>query len=352
MSLRLASLLLGLALLLGGCSAPPDGQQRQFLAMGTLVEVTLFDIDPPRARRLLDEVEAEFQRLHHDWHAWEESPLVGLNRALAGGETVEVPAVLQPLLAPAIRLSAQSDGLFNPAIGRLIALWGFQADEPARRLPDPARIAAEVAARPRMSDLILEGNRIRSRNPAVQLDFGGFAKGYAVDLVVEQLRRRGVRNAIVNAGGDLRAIGRHGERPWRIGIRDPQRPGGVLARIELGGDESVFTSGDYERYFEIDGRRYHHIIDPRSGWPAEGARSVTVIHPQAATADAAATALLIADAADWPRIARQMGIRYVLRVEPDGSVEMNPAMATRVQFMRQPPPEIRLTAALTPETAP
>jgi len=324
-------------LLLAACARAAGPVQRSFFAMGTLVEVTLYDVPQERAERLLDDIEADFQRMHHEWHAWEEGPLVHVNRAIAQGRSVEIPAVIAPLLPPAIRLSEASNHLFNPAIGRLIALWGFQSDEPARQPPDPADIERLVRANPRMTDLVIEDGRLRSRNPMVQLDFGGFAKGWAIDRVIEKLRAAGVENAIVNAGGDLRAIGRHGNRPWRVGVRHPRRKDALLAVLEVQGDESVFTSGDYERYFEYQGRRYHHIIDPRTGWPAEGAASVTLIHREAATADAAATALLIAHEDEWREIARRMGIDQVLRVEQDGRIVMTPAMARRARLLgRQP----------------
>jgi len=231
---------------------------------------------------------------------------------------------------------------------RLIALWGFHDENFEPRLPDPQAIRALVAANPRMTDLELDGNRVRSRNPAVQLDFGGFAKGYTVDEVIEALRRGGAEHAVVNAGGDLRAIGRHGDRPWRIGIRHP-RADGVLGMIEVSGDESVFTSGDYERYFIWEGRRYHHIIDPRTGYPATGSRSVTVIDSDATTADAAATALFIAGPEGWYEIAKRMGLGYVLLVDSEGVMHMNPAMQSRIELLDDSY-RIKLSPPLTPRT--
>ena len=190
-----------------------------------------------------------------------------------------------------------------------------------------------------MTDLELQDGRARTDNPRLQLDLGAFAKGVAVDRAIAALRAAGIDNAIVNAGGDLRAIGAR-ERPWRIGIRHPRAPG-VLASIETRGDESIFTSGDYERYFEAEGTRYHHIIDPRSGYPARGTASLTVIHTEAATADAAATALFVAGDA-WPRTAADMGINRVMRVRADGTVEMTPAMAGRIRFETETEPAVML----------
>lgn len=338
--------LLGLivaSLLAPGCARQTDAvQEQQFVAFGTLVDVSVYGVDAGLAQRAFADLEQHFAQWHRDWHAWEPGPLVELNAALASEGEAEVPAVILPLIAPAQDLSARSGGLFNPAIGGLLALWGFQSDELPQAPPAAAAIEAELAGHPRMSDLRLEGSRLTTANRAVKLDFGAFAKGVAVDRAIDHLRGLGIDNAIVNAGGDLRAIGRRGGRPWRIGVRNPRGPG-VLAVIETRGDESVFTSGDYERGFDFRGRHYHHVLDPRTGYPAEGARSVTVIHTDAATADAAATALLVAGASDWPKVARDLQLRWVMLVDGEGVIHMTPAMAARVHIELDPPPLIRLS---------
>ena len=120
----------------------------------------------------------------------------------------------------------------------------------------------------------------------------------------------------------------------------------MLASLEVQGDESVFTSGDYERYYEYQGKRYHHILDPRTGYPSQGATSVTVIHDNGAEADAAATALMVAGPKDWYEVARHMGIKYVMLVDDEGVVHMNPAMAARVHFEGAQPPKVILSREL------
>lgn len=333
-----ALLVLGL---LTACSpAPEPVSSQQFLAFGTLVEVTLYGVEESQAQPAFSELEALFERLHHDWHAWQPGPLTELNRGLAEQGNAQVPEVLQPLLEPAQRLSLASGELFNPAIGGLLQLWGFQSDEPPSRPPPADAIAAQLAAKPSMRDLHLQGTRLHTTNRAVQLDFGAFAKGVAIDQAIERLRARGIHNALVNAGGDLRAIGRHGNRAWRIGVRHPRGPG-MLALIEVEGDESIFTSGDYERGFVFEGRHYHHILDPRSGYPANQASSVTVIAQDAGTADAAATALLVAGPAEWVKVAHDLQLRDVMLVDTQGVVHLTPSMAQRVQFEQQP--EVRLS---------
>jgi len=304
----------------------------QFFAFGTLIDLTLYGVEPAAARQASELLEQDFRNMHGNWHAWENSALTRLNTQLASGETAIADSSILPLVKEANRLSQLSSGLFNPVIGELVSLWGFHDKPlPIGTVPDKDALRRLVAQGPSVDDIMLDGNRIRSRNPAVRYDLGAFAKGYAIDRAIERLQKLGIRNAIVNAGGDLRAIGRHGDRPWRIGIRHP-RQATILASVEIDGDTSVFTSGDYERFFEVDGIRYQHIIDPRSGYPADRTASVTVIYDNAATADAAATALFVAGPDEWTAIARNMGIKLVMLVDTDGVIYMNPAMRSRIQF--------------------
>jgi len=210
------------------------------------------------------------------------------------------------------------------------------ASVPAGRRRRVEAIAALLAARPAMTDLELKDGMLHSSNTAVQLDFGGIAKGYAVELALARLRSFGIDNAIVNAGGGLGVIGRRGDRPWNVGVRHPQGQG-ILASLEVHDGEHVHTSGNYERFREHEGLRYAHIVDPRSGWPVDSITSCTVISRDGTLADAAATALVIAGRDEWHRLAVRMGIKYVMLVGEDGTVYMNPAMAARVHFGENAP---------------
>ena len=332
---------------MSGCERPQPATKfnETVYTFGTLVEVTLVGVDEERARGAYNAILDDFDYMHATWHAWQPSALARINNLLKTGAPFSLAPSVLPLITLSQPLSTQSEGLFNPAIGQLINLWGFHSDQrdDQQPPPTPAEIAALVESAPGMDDIAIEGLNMRGTNDTLRLDFGGFAKGYAVDVAINHLRELGIENAIVNAGGDLRAIGRHADRPWRVGIRRP-RGEGVFASLEIEGDESVFTSGDYERFFEYDGQRYHHIIDPRTGYPANQTRSVTVIHADGATADAAATALFVAGPQDWHRIAKQMGIKYVMLIDKQGRVHMNPAMAQRIELTNQP--EIVLSAML------
>lgn len=335
MPCRLETYLLISALLtaaLVGCRGATPVYTTRFPAFGNLVDLSIVGADRAQAERASELIEQDFAFMHRAWHAWEPGPLGRANKLFAGKDAFAAPPSVLPLIRKSREYANQSDNLFNPTIGHLIELWGFHTDSPeCRPPPDRARIERLVTADPQMSALHLDGLLARSDNPAIKLDFGAIAKGYGIDLAVEHLRELGITNAMVNAGGDMRAIGDRSGQPWRVAIRRPS--GGVLGVIMVSGDESLFTSGDYDRNFIYEGRTYHHIIDPRTGYPADGTRSVTVAHADATTADAAATALFVAGPSGWHQVAQRMGIGYVLLVDSEGTVHMNPAMAERVEFL-------------------
>lgn len=283
-------------------------------------------------------VDRELQMMHRRWHAWEPGLLADVNRALAEGGQIELSADTLAVIERARELERSSNGLFNPAIGRLLALWGFHASElPHGPPPTPAAIEEQVRQAPSMADLDIGAGELSSRNRAVQLDFGAYIKGVAVARALEILAKHGIEHAIVNAGGDLGVIGRRGDRPWRAAVEHPDGTGGrYLADLEVRDGEFVFTSGNYRRYRQGDGIRYGHIIDPRDGYPADGVRSVTAITRDGGKADAAATALAVADVGEWPAVARKLGVELVMRVGADGLIEITPAMAARVRWHRQP----------------
>jgi thiamine biosynthesis lipoprotein len=314
-ALGLGALCLGV-LCLAACSPQEAETRHRFMAMGTLVEVAVYGVPAAEAEAAAAEVEALFHELHRAWQPQGDGALGELNRALqATPGALPADPDLERLLAEATRLARVTGGLFDPTIGALVQLWGFGSAEGVPAAPPPAAaVAAWLETRP------------------LQYDLGGFAKGVAVDRAIALLRARGIEHAIVNAGGDLRAIGHKGERPWRIGIRAPRDAAGVMAALETGEDEAVFTSGDYERFFDYEGRHYHHILDPRSGYPAAGLVSVTVLHTDAGLADAAATALMVAGPEAWPEVATQLGLEAVMVVREDGAIELTPAMQPRIWF--------------------
>ncbi|MCO5097114.1 MAG: FAD:protein FMN transferase [Rhodocyclaceae bacterium] len=332
-----AALALAAFLLLASCSKAPQLHQREAYVFGTRVEVSVWGESADQAKRAMAAVLAEFDRLHRMLHAWQPSELTALNEAIARGERdIAVSPELTFILRDAAAIAARSDQLFNPAIGRLVGLWGFHSDEFKPVLPDAVALEAAVKAQPRLSDLAIGSDRVSSTNRAVQLDLGGYAKGYALDRAAALLRGQGVKNALINIGGNVMALGSKGGQPWRIGIQHP-RAAVPLATLELRDGEAVGTSGDYQRYFELEGRRYCHLLDPRSGQPAQGAQAVTVlVTPRAgagALSDAASKPLFIAAAGDWRGLAQRLGVTHALRIDSDGVMHVTAAFHARLTML-------------------
>ena len=315
------------------CQHAPQVYKAEFFVFGTVMDVSIQGVDGSVATRVFRELQQDFQAWHRDWHAWEPGLLTRVNGDFAAGRTALADEAIVEMVRRSQEMETATGGRFNPAVGALIGLWGFHTSEYPIEGPPPApdAIQALVGQRPSTLDIRIDGLHLTSSNPAVQLDFGGIAKGYAIDRACAKLRSLGIRNMVVNAGGDLRAVGDHGDRPWRIGIRDPGG-GGVIGSLQTGPDEAIFTSGNYERYRENATQRYPHILDPRSGWPVSGLSSATVITREGVVADAAATALVVAGADEWADVAHGLGLGQVLMVDEAGTVYMTPEMSERVEL--------------------
>ncbi len=330
-----------LLILLSGCGNEAI-ETRQSFVFGTLVEIKIRTADREQARTAADDLLGSFDRLHKSWHAWKPGDMTQTSASLSQGDWFEPPAGILPVLELSRQMFDASHGLFNPAMGNLVALWGFHDDDLPGTPPAKNRIDNLVATLPGMDDIEFNKGKVRSHHADILIDAGGLAKGLAVDMGIDLLRERGIKDALVNAGGDLCGIGSRGDRAWRVGIRHPDRKG-VLASIDLMDNECVFTSGTYERAFSYQGINYHHIIDPRTGYPASAAVSVTVLHEDGALADAASTALLIAGPDQWQTTAAAMGVDKVLLVDNAGRLKMTPGMRDRITIMSPHHKEIIVT---------
>jgi len=276
--------------LLTACSAPDDIRDSRFI-MGTLVEFTVTGIEKEQPNSAISAAANEMQRIEDAFTIYgDQNNSVKQFNASPVGSPFTLDDEVTDLLTIALNIKHESRGAFDPALGKLNVLWGFSQTEMPTEPPTAQRIQEAI---PPLHCIKRHENHWMRLDERCQLDFGAIAKGYAIDRAIEILRNHKISNAIINAGGDIRLIGRHGNRPWRIGIRHPRNKAEVIKSLELEGDVEVVTSGDYERFDRHEKKRYHHILDPKSGWPVTGTQSVTVIAENAMLADAWSTALFV-----------------------------------------------------------
>lgn len=301
-TLRLAGVLILIALALSACERRQHLVEQHLLEFGTIIEITLVTDDLSHAESLLGEIERRLRVYRHRWHAWEDSDLTRFNTALQRDGRAPVPSSLAAMLELCFEYYETSDGLFNPALGKLIGAYGFHGTQ-----ADAAMIESIKSNPPTMRDLKIDSGIAESTNPHLQIDLGGIAKGYAIGLVADYLDQNGIADYIVNAGGDMKIAGNRFGRPWRLAIQNPFAPG-IIAGLELEGSYSLFTSGNYLRRYRHGNGQRHHIIDPRSGESSRGSSSATVLVADPVRADVAATVLMIDGLHKSRELALSLGI--------------------------------------------
>ncbi len=324
------------AWLLISCSAKEPLYNTQTYVFGTLVDISIYGETDERAQAVSNAIIQEYQHLHQRLHAWKPSELSAVNQAFTQGEAITVKADIAQMLSDVTRLSTQSNGTFNPAIGQLIKLWGFQNDTFTPHQVDAKAIDSLISKNPRMTDLVIKGNQIHSVNSAVQLDLGGYAKGYALDLGLAYLKQQHIQHALINIGGNIIALGQHGNQAWRVGIQHPRQPN-AIATVALASGWAIGTSGDYQRYFYLDGKRYCHIIDPKTGYPVQGMQSVTVLIPPKKQAgvlsDVASKPIFIAPANERLAQAKAMDVPHFLIITSNTDIQVSEAMQQKLTWL-------------------
>jgi len=282
--------------------------------MGTELRVTAATTDRMRADAAIDAVFREFDRLDGMMSVWKDgSDIVRLNAA-AGEHAVPVSPETREVLRIANQISEQTGGRFDVTFAALSGLWKFDYQDKDNSVPDPKEIAKRLPLI-NYRDLVAdeEAGTAFLKRKGMRVNLGGIGKGYAVDRAVEIMRRSGLRDFMIQAGGDMYVSGRRGDRPWRLGIRDPRGPADrIFAALDLT-NGTFSTSGDYERFFFKDGVRYHHILDLSAGQPARLCRSVTLVTERAVIADALAKGVFILGPdAGMALIERTSGVQGVI----------------------------------------
>ncbi|MCR4332642.1 MAG: FAD:protein FMN transferase [Sulfuricaulis sp.] len=303
--------------------------------MGTLVSMT---VEGPRRDVLeqgANDAYREMSRLSDMMNHYNPDSVVSAINREAGAQPVTVPRELWEVLAMARRVSERSEGAFDITVGSL-KVWRFNPENPAMPSPDEIRHALPLVNFRHV--MLNEKNRtVLLKQHGMRIDLGGIAKLYILDAGMQVLKQRGIAHAMINGGGDVAVMGSHQGRPWRIGIRHPRRADVLLGTVELT-QGWVVTSGDYERYFFKDGKRYHHILDPRTGYPTEGPQQVTLVANDIGRVNGYTLAIMVRGA-EWGRdlIARMPGLSGLI-VDQAGQPWSSPGME-KLWLAAPPAPE-------------
>ncbi len=286
--MRRPALVALLVLMLWAGSAWPAWHEVTEPIMGTRVHAELKSEDAARGEALLEAVLAEMRRIESEYSPYiEDSELSRLNRE-AGQGWVNTTAEMIDLLSKSAQISKMTGGAFDITYASVGRYYDYREGQ----RPDDEAIAEGLAAiNFEFVEIDRHGQRVRFAHPLVYIDLGGIAKGYAVDRCIELLAAAGITQASVAAGGDSRIIGDRDGEPWTVGIQDPREE--EMAVLLPLVDTAVSTSGDYERFFEEDGVRYHHILDPRTGDSARDSWSVTILGPDATFTDGLSTSIFV-----------------------------------------------------------
>ena len=341
MNPKFATAACGIAwLALSGCAEKgSETVRRETEVFGTRAEVVVAQgadsSAAASAENAVAEVFAKFHESHRRFHPWRDGEAAAVNRAAASGNfPLTVSADMAAMLSLSAAGEAESGGAFNPSIGALVSLWGFHSEKLPTAPPADSELDEWLKNPPTLRTMRIQNGILSHLHPRARLDFGAVAKGAALDDARRVLLARGVRNALVNVGGNLLALGKNGGRKWRVALR-PSRRSAAVGMTELEDGEAVAVSGGGERFFTRDGIRYHHILDPRTARPAAAAWSAGVIVPAGknagALSDIAATALAIAeDESAAKKMLAAFGISTAFRVSQDGELWTTPEMQKRL----------------------
>jgi thiamine biosynthesis lipoprotein len=312
-------------------AAPPDGfvmVSRPMMA--TAIEVVL----PAEQVAAAEVVWAEFDLVERAANEWRPGTSIARLNDAAGGSSVVLEPETCALLRRGVEIGDLTGGAFDVTWAAMWDLWDFHAPNPA--VPSDDLVRARATLVDHRSLLLTSDCRAWLPLAGMKVGLGGIAKGYALDRASDALLARGVADYSISAGGQVRVAGTAGGRPWRVGIRDPRGiAADAFALVEVT-DTSVSTSGDYERYFVVDGVRYHHVLDPNTGWPTRGLRSATVVCADATLADALSTALLVLGRDAGLRLVASLdGVEAVV-VDDAGAVHATPALAEALHLIHPP----------------
>ena len=321
-----ALLIAGLFLILLPARSSAGVFKKKSVVMGTDLEMIVSSTDEAKADKAFASVENEMKRIEDEMSEWKEKTFVSAINNNAGIRAVSVPSDLFKVIWAAVTVSKLTDGAFDITWASMRGVWDFSPGH--ERVPS----ASEVKERLKLvdyRDIVLDEkkNTVFLKRKGMAIGLGAIAKGYAVDRATQILAKEGIRDSIVKAGGDMRVQGLDNGKPWEIGIKHPRKKE-LLAKFGLT-NVSVSTSGDYERFFIKDNVLYHHIIDPRTGFPARGAMSVTVLAPDTMTSDALSTALFVLGPDKGLELANKLNGVEAIIVDASGKMRISPGITLK-----------------------
>ncbi|HLE40006.1 MAG TPA: FAD:protein FMN transferase, partial [Nitrospirota bacterium] len=291
--------------LIAGCSGPKTVQKTETI-MGTQVSITVVAKTEQEGEAAIDAAMAEVRRFDRMMSLYKDDSEITRVNLAAGKGPVEVSPEMIEMVEAARKISELTDGAFDVTVGPLVVLWQMRLKEGAA--PTETEIES-IKNRVGYRNIITDkkASTLFLMKPGMIMDFGGCAKGYVADRVAELLKGRGIDNAIVALAGDIRVMGHRPDgSSWRIGVQHPRDSAKTLTVLELS-DKFISTSGDYERYQIVHRKRYHHILDPRTGKPSEGMESVTLVGDRGSDGDPLATALFILGPKQGRKIVKKLG---------------------------------------------
>ena len=300
------------------------------VAMGTVIEITLIGDDEGAANKAVLQAFQEIKRIETLMSPWlDSSDVIRINRS-AGEGWAKVSSETLEVIKKAQEISELSEGSFDITVGPLTQLWRIARE---KGIPPSTKDVKEKLDLVNFRDVSIDREgKVFLKKKGMAVDLGGIAKGYAVDRTFELLRSLGYKNLIVNAGGDLRVGGTKNNQPWSIGIQDPRVSQKIMAKV-LVSDTAVATSGDYEKFFIHQDKRYHHIFNPKDGFPTEGCQSVTVVCKDGITADALATAVFVLGPEKGYALCQRLEGVECLIVDKEGKIKFSPGLKGRISFV-------------------
>jgi thiamine biosynthesis lipoprotein len=321
---------------LNGCSDNQIIQNKDYV-FGTIVDIKIYGETKQNADHVSNLIFNDFHRLHTYLHPWKTSAISNINQSIKQNRLHDIddPELIQ-IIQDNVQLYKSTQGWFNPAIGKLVELWGFHSDLPDQKVPSEVDILDLMKNPPKMNQVIIENNMLRSENPNIQIDLGGYAKGYALKRAKKILEDNQISNALINIGGNILAIGKKGDQFWKVGIQHP-RKNIAFASIQLKPGWSIGTSGDYQRYFISNNKRYSHLINPFSGYPVHHTQSATIIIPpredSEILSDVLSKPIYLSSKEHKVKLANELQINYFLIILEDGKIMISQDMKNHIEWL-------------------